>query len=428
MTVLPDARFRGSAWPDQTVFWQVYPLGFTGAPVRPRVDTERVPTPRLRHLLGWLDHWQALGCGGLLLGPIFTSTSHGYDTTDHLCIDPRLGTETDFDALVTACRARGIRLVLDGVFNHVGAAHPRYQRALQNQTAAENRLFRIDWTSGTAVPADFEGHGDLIALNHSAPEVIDLVATIMTTWLKRGIDGWRLDAAYAVPPEFWAAILARVRESFPQAWFLGEMIHGDYADYVAVSGIDSVTQYELWKASWSSLVDANFYELDHALGRHNQLLTSFIPQTFIGNHDVTRIATRVGPERAVLAMAILATVGGIPSIYAGDEDGFTGTKYERFGGDDEIRPPFPPDPADLPLDGSGMRQHHRELLTLRRQRPWLVQAHTETLALTNTRYAYAALGDTDQRIDVILDLDPLVAEISQGGEPLWSYRPPPSAG
>ena len=94
----------------------------------------------------------------------------------------------------------------------------------------------------------------------------------MTHWLRRGADGWRLDAAYAVPDRFWAQVLPRVRQSSPDAWFVGEVIHGDYPAPCPRSAFDSVTQYELWKAIWSSLNDGNFHELDQALVRHNEFL------------------------------------------------------------------------------------------------------------------------------------------------------------
>lgn len=413
---------RAPAWSDHAIFWHVYPLGFTGAPIRPADDSERDLTHRLRHLIGWLDHLVELGCNALLLGPVFASTTHGYDTTDHFTIDPRLGDDADFDALVEACRLRGIRLVLDGVFNHVGSSHPLYRVAVSGRDADENRYFRIDWSDGTPRSADFEGHGDLVALDHNSPAVVDLVVDVMVHWLRRGIDGWRLDAAYAVPTEFWAQVLPRVRAEFGDAWFLGEMIHGDYAAYVHDSGLDSITQYELWKAAWSSLADVNFFELDHALSRHNALFDTFVPQTFIGNHDVTRIATQVGAERAVLAAALLATVGGIPSIYAGDEDGFTATKRETWGGDDDIRPLFPATPADLHPLGLPMRRQYQSLLALRRRHAWLVHARTETVSLTNGAYVYDVVGTEGQRLRVSLNLEPVHATITHDGETLWSYR------
>ena len=170
----------------------------------------------------------------------------------------------------------------------------------------------------------------------------------MTHWLDRGADGWRLDAAYAVPPSFWAQVLPQVRERHPEAYVVGEVIHGDYARVVTESGIDAVTQYELWKAVWSSLNDGNLHELAHALGRHDGFLDTFVPLTFVGNHDVTRIASRLtDPRHLPHALAVLFTVGGTPSVYAGDEQAFTGVKEDRAGGDDAVRPPFPETPAGL---------------------------------------------------------------------------------
>ncbi len=105
-------------WVEHAVFWQIYPLGFTGAEADAR-DRAGV-VHRLGHIKSWLDYAVELGASGLLLGPIFASSTHGYDTVDYFQIDPRLGDEADFDALIEAAHARGLRVVLDGVFNHVG--------------------------------------------------------------------------------------------------------------------------------------------------------------------------------------------------------------------------------------------------------------------------------------------------------------------
>lgn len=388
-------------WFEHAIFWQVYPLGFTGAPVRPSGDHERQLTHRLRHLENWLDYQQELGTNGLLLGPVFTSSTHGYDTTDHYSIDPRLGDDEDFDHLVAACRERGIVVVLDGVFNHVGDQHPLYQAALRNgPDSDEAKLFRIDWSHEPPQAANFEGHGSLVALNHDEPATVDLVADVMRHWLRRGIGGWRLDAAYAIRPEFWRGVLDRVRPEFGEAWFLGEMIHGDYADYVARSGIDSVTEYELWKATWSSLKDRNLFELDWALQRHNGFCDAFVPQTFVGNHDVTRVATLVGQDDVIAALAVLFTVGGIPSIYAGDEQGFEGTKFERLGGDDEVRPTFPATPAGLSPLGADVHRLHQQLIGLRRRKPWLVHARTATIELRNEFIHYRVEGGEGDWLEV----------------------------
>jgi glycosidase len=242
--------------------------------------------------------------------------------------------------------------------------------------------------------ATFEGHHQLVVLNHEEPEVHDYVAQAMIYWLDRGAAGWRLDAAYAVPASFWAKVLPVVRDAHPDAWFLGEMIGGDYAAYAADSGLDSITQYELWKAIWSSLNDPNFYELAWTLDRHNHVLDAMMPQTFVGNHDVTRLASRLNDERHFgHALAVLLTVGGIPSIYYGDEQAFRGVKEERAGGDDEIRPAFPASPAELPPDGWPAYRLHQRLIGLRRRHPWLTRAQTTVEHLANETIAIRAAAD-----------------------------------
>lgn len=376
-------------WTDHVVWWHVYPLGALGAPIREGHDEAH----RLPRLLGWLDYLTALGANGLQLGPIFASTSHGYDTLDFHRVDPRLGDDADVDALVAACHERGVKVMLDGVFNHVGVEHPLFRQALeQGPDSDAARLFRIDWSDpANPRPALFEGHGGLVALDHDAPQVADLVADVMLTWLRRGIDGWRLDAAYAVPPAFWARVLPRVRAEFPDAWFVGEMIHGDYAGYVRESGLDAVTEYELWKSTWSSVQTRNFFELAWTLKRHNEFLDAFLPMTFVGNHDVDRIATKVGDDGAALALVVLLTVGGMPSLYYGDEQAFRGAKTDGWGGDDEVRPALPDTPDGLAPLGAWMYRLHQDAIGLRRRHPWLAHARTREVSLENERFCYEAV-------------------------------------
>ena len=269
-----------TSWADHAVLWHVYPLGFTGAEPIALPESEPV-RHRLRHLEAWLDYAVELGCNGLLLGPLFASQTHGYDTVDHFRIDARLGDDGDFDDLVAAADRRGLRLILDGVFNHVGRGFPAFRAAAAGGAGTP----AARWFKRTRDGRDFavfEGHGQLVELDHDEPAVLSYVIEVMTHWLGRGAGGWRLDAAYAVPPSFWAKAVPAVREAFPGAWFLGEMIHGDYAAYAAEAGLDSITQYELWKAVWSALNDRNFFELDHALGRHNAFMDGELAQTFVG--------------------------------------------------------------------------------------------------------------------------------------------------
>lgn len=398
-------------WSRHAIFWGVFPLGFTGAE-DVLDDAGQEPAHRLRGLLGWLDHLVELGCNGLLLNPLFASMSHGYDTLDYFRIDPRIGDLDDFDALVAGCHQRGIRVVLDGVFNHVGRGYPGLDAV----------------TTGEV----FEGEQQLVELDHADPAVQQLVRDVMAYWLERGVDGWRLDAAYAVPAEFWTTVIPPVREKFPESWFLGEMIHGDYAAYAETAGLDSITQYELWKAMWSSIETANFFELEHTLGRHAELLDKgLVPFTFLDNHDTTRIASQIGdPRHWGHAIALLLFLPGIPSLYYGDELGLTGIKEERLGGDDAIRPALPGSPGEIEDVNAGVLELYRRLIAFRRRNPWLTDARIETSDVTNTYLRIAATprsGDTDQaRFTLVLNLsdDPTglpdgaeLIETSHAGEP-----------
>ncbi|MCO5996973.1 alpha-amylase family protein [Actinoallomurus rhizosphaericola] len=400
-------------WSDHAIWWHVYPLGFTGAERR-ALPPGAPPVPRLSRLEGWLDYLIDLGCNGLALGPVFASETHGYDTVDHFRVDPRLGTEQDLLRLIERASERGVRVLLDGVFNHVGRGFPAFADvAAHGPRSRYASWFRPAPGGGYET---FEGHHRLVALDHDEPEVADYVTEVMTHWLERGVSGWRLDAAYAVPPRFWRTVTGRVRARFPGAWLMGEVIHGDYAAYVTDGGLDSVTQYELWKAIWSSLNDRNLFELAWALKRHNTLLETFAPYTFVGNHDVTRIASRLDdPRHLEHALVILCTVGGIPAIYSGDEQAFRGIKEEREGGDDAIRPAFPDDPAELSGQGRPHYRLHQDLIGFRRRHPWLVRARTTVTALTNTVLVYMA-AEGDEGVAVALNAadDPAEADLSAG--------------
>ncbi|MBK8460696.1 MAG: alpha-amylase family glycosyl hydrolase [Micropruina sp.] len=394
-------------WQSTVIWWHCYPLGF--------VKAEDTAVHEVRHRLGqltnWLDYLIDLGCNGLLMAPIFASNSHGYDTLDHYRIDSRLGDDSDFDELMWKAKERGIRVLLDGVFNHLGRDHEIVQRALAaGPDTAEGRWLR--WVDG--YPRVFEGHEPLVELDLSYPPVIDYVAGVMNHWLDRGIDGWRLDAAYAPGAANWRPIVERVKQRHPDCWLLGEVIHGDYAEFVAESGVDSVTQYELWHAIWQSLNDGNFFSLDHSLGRHRRFCESFRPQTFVSNHDVTRVASRLEDQRHIAHAALLLTLlPGIPSIYAGDEHRFTGVKLDAPRGDDAVRPPFPDTPDGLLPWGADTFELYQRLLGLRRRHSWLVDGVVSTRALTNESVVVIVEGP-DEVLELALNASDHPVELPAG--------------
>ncbi|HST83037.1 MAG TPA: alpha-amylase family protein [Kineosporiaceae bacterium] len=398
-----------STWSDHAIWWQLHPISFLdGEPSA--LDAAAPPVHRLGGLVAWLDYVVELGCNGLALGPIFASESHGYDTVDHYRIDSRLGTDQDFDDLVAACHQRGVKLLLDGVFNHVGRGFAAFQDVLtQRGSSGYLPWFRIDLEADGPDGfgyADFEGHHNLVALNHDEPKVQEYVAGVMSHWLARGADGWRLDAAYAMPLAFWRRVTELVRRDHPDAWLVGEVIHGDYSGFVQDGGLDSVTQYELWKAIWGGLNDRNFFELAHALGRHDEFAAEFRPLTFLGNHDVTRLASKLDdPRHVAAALAVLFTVAGTPSIYAGDEQGFQGVKYDRADGDAQVRPAFGATPAELAPYGWPTYRLHQDLIGLRRRHPWLIRAQSQVLHLANETLAYRCVDpDGGPGLAVLLNI------------------------
>lgn len=328
-------------------------------------------------LARWLDHVADLGCGAVLLTPVHHSTSHGYDTVDAFRLDERLGTERDFDRFVDECHGRDLRVILDGVFNHVGRQFPR-----------------TEWLSGRL----WEGHAELPTLDHDNPEVLEWATAVARHWLDRGTDGWRFDVAYSIPTPFLAELTRNIKRSHPDAFLFGEMIRGDYRRLVAGTALDAVTQYELFKAIWSSLNDHNLWELAWALERHAGFSVSFPPVTFLGNHDVTRIASTLhDPRHADLALAVLFTVPGIPCVYYGDEFAWKGVKGKGAGGDDALRPALP---AQVPGNVGGLLDLHREWIAFRRSHPELTDAELSVLDRTNTTITYRT-GTTTVRLDTV---------------------------
>ncbi|MFP7761450.1 alpha-amylase family protein [Marisediminicola sp. LYQ85] len=390
----PPTAHRTPDWVAHSIWWHIYPLGFAGADTTgvdrtPPADAARANA--FERMSAWLDYALELGVSGILLGPVFTSETHGYDTTDYFEIDPRLGSMDDFRAFCADARGRGIRIMLDGVFNHVGRSFPPFERAQAG--GEELSWFRPIEGGDDASPRfeNFEGHDALVALNHNAPAVRDLVVDVMNHWLDAGADAWRLDAAYAVPSDFWAEVLPRVRAAHPDVFVAGEVIHGDYAQLVVEGTLDAVTQYEAWKATRNSIAERNFFELAWTLERHNEFLDTFVPFTFVGNHDVTRLGSAVAEEPNLPhALVVLFTIGGTPAIYYGDEQGFVGEKEDRAGGDDAVRPAFPDSPAELADEGWPLYRVHQELIGLRRRAPWLHSARATALHTANTVFVYEA--------------------------------------
>ena len=194
-----------------------------------------------------------------------------------------------------------------------------------------------------------------------------------------------------------------MREQFPGAWFVGEVIHGDYVAYVEESGLDSLTQYELWKAIRNSIEERNWFELAWSLQRHDEFAAAFLPLTFLGNHDVTRVASAItDPRHLSHAVAVLFFVAGAPVVYSGDERGLTGTKEDREGGDDAVRPQFPRSPTDWPR--TEVFHRYQEVISFRRRHPWLARARVTATELSNEAVLLTATGADGEHATLALNL------------------------
>ncbi|HEV2148577.1 MAG TPA: alpha-amylase family glycosyl hydrolase [Longimicrobiaceae bacterium] len=333
-------------WATDAVFYHLYPLGAFGAPARN--DLHSTPEPRLAQLHDWIPHLRELGIGALYLGPLFESTTHGYDTADYHHVDRRLGTDATLAELVTALHRAGIRVVLDGVFHHVG----RDFWAFRDLRAQGERSPYRDWFAGVDFrrrsphgdPFAYEGwrgHYDLVKLNLRNPAVREHLLGAVERWVRDfGVDGLRLDVAEDVDPRFLEELAAFCRRLRPDFWLLGEAIHGDYRRLANAAMLDSATNYEVYKGLHSSHNDRNYFELAYALGRQfgkHGIYAGLPLYNFADNHDVNRVASVLRePAHLYPLHALLFTIPGVPSVYYGSEWGIPGRK--KRGDDRPLRP------------------------------------------------------------------------------------------
>jgi glycosidase len=333
-------------WAPDSIFYHVYPLGLCGAPARN--DFGAAPVERLERLTGWLEHIRALGCNALYLGPVFESTAHGYDTADYWHLDRRLGTDETLRRFVAAAHAAGLRVVLDGVFNHVGRDFWAFRDIQANGAGSPYRDWfaglRFDGSSPFGDPFAYEswqGHFDLVKLNLANPAIREHLFGAVESWLRDfDIDGLRLDAADVVDLDFQRALASLCRGIKPDFWLVGEVVHGDYRRWVNPQTLDSVTNYEAYKGLYSSLADHNYFEIAYTLNRQfgpGGMYAGLPLYNFVDNHDQDRVAGRLDQSRLLYPLyALLFTMPGMPSIYYGSEWGMNAKR--RPGDDSPVRP------------------------------------------------------------------------------------------
>lgn len=331
-------------WFNEACIYQIYPLGMCGAPQ----DNDGNPEPRILRVLDWVEHIKALNMSAVLFNPVFQSDRHGYDTRDYLTLDCRLGTNEDFAAVCGALHAAGLKVMLDGVFNHVGRGFWAFRDVQEKKWASPYKeWFHLDFGGDTQYHDGFwyegwEGHNELVKLNLQNPAVVEHLLEAVRRWVQEfEIDGLRLDVAYSLPPEFLAALRRFTGELKPEFALVGEALHGDYNRWMNDAACHSVTNYECYKGLWSSFNSSNMFEIGHSLARQ------FGPEpwtlykgkhllAFLDNHDVERIASILSdPAHLRPAYGLLFGMPGVPAVYYGSEWGIAGKKCE---GDAALRP------------------------------------------------------------------------------------------
>ena len=338
------------SWFEDSLVYQIYPLGLLGAPFENSHNGEVVH--RLPALAGWIGHLKRLGVTCVLLNPVFQSGSHGYDTWDFLTVDRRLGTNDDLSDLVAAFHAAGIKVALDTVLNHVGRDFWAFSDVREKrQVSPYAGWFNIDWGRDNQFGDGFsyecwEGAQNLAKLNHRDFGCNDMCVDVIRTWEREfDIDGLRLDVAYCLDLGFLGYVRQVADELSAKRGqkflLVGECLHGDYNRWMNDGACDSVTNYEAYKGLWSSVNAGNMHEIAYALERQSgshpwDLYTGKHLLDFLDNHDVPRIATRLDDRRHLRPLwGLLFGMVGVPCIYYGSEWGIEG---EQKHGDYELRP------------------------------------------------------------------------------------------
>ena len=416
-----------STWYERGVFYHMYPLGMTGAPKHN--DATEV-TNRFKELDKWIPHIRSLGCSAIYIGPVFESASHGYDTRDYKLVDRRLGDNDSFRNFVAQCHQEGIKVIVDGVFNHTGLEFFAFKDIQEKRRDSPYKDWykgvNFDWQSPCGDSFGYEawqGHFELPCLNLFNPDVRSYLFDVIRFWIDEfDIDGIRLDCANVLDFNFMKEMRSRTETMKEDFWLMGEVIHGDYSRWVNSEMLHSVTNYELHKSLYSGFNDHNFFEIAHNVRRLEAIGRQLY--TFVDNHDEDRIATKLKLREHLFPIYIcLFTLPGIPSIYYGGEWGIEGKRTNTS--DEALRPA-------ISIDQEG--ELHCELTDLIAQ---LGQIHSQQeplhtgryqeLLLTNRQYAFARHGE-DSVIITAVNNDDEPAELTipvplQAGEAVNLLEP-----
>lgn len=387
---------KNMAWYDSAVFYHIYPLGLCGC----SKENTGIAEAHFDQLKQWAKHACDMGFTAIYIGPLFESVGHGYETTDYKKVDIRLGTNEDFRDFVDYCHGMGVKVVVDGVFNHVGRRFFAFEDLQKNREGSPYR----DWFCNVNFGANNEyndgfsyenwgGYNLLVKLNQRNPEVMQYLFDVIRFWIDTfDIDGIRLDAADVLDFDFMKRMryeTSRMKEDF---WLMGEVIHGDYSRWVNDETLHCVTNYELHKGLYSGHNDHNYFEIAHTIRRLNDICRGRRLYTFADNHDVERIYTKLNQkEHLKLVTLLVYTLYGIPSVYYGSEFGIEGNKEQ--GSDWNLRPYLDlSDFADAEKTNPVTALCAR-LGAMKKEYPELTYGEYKELHLTNRQFAYGRTLD-----------------------------------
>ncbi len=397
-------------WAYETSFYQIYPLGFCGAPFENDGKLEH----RILKVLDFIPHLQKLGVGAVLFNPVFESDTHGYNTRDYKKIDVRLGTNDDFKKVCNALHKKGIKVVLDGVFNHAGRGFFGFKDVCEKKWDSPYKdWFHISFDGNSAYNdglwyEGWEGNYDLVKLNLKNPQVADYLLESVKFWIDEfGIDGLRLDVAYCVDIDFIKRLRYETGNWKEDFFLMGEMIGGDYNRIMGDDTCHSVTNYECYKGMFSAMNSYNLFEIIHSL------LRQFGPEnwtlykgkhllSFADNHDVSRIASILSnPEHLKLIYTLMFGMPGIPTVYYGSE---WGEKADKSQGDPALRPAF-----DIPK-WNDLTDHIAALTRAQKGSKALNYGAFKSLVLTNRQCVFERETEGDRVLVAInIDENPFVA-------------------
>lgn len=402
-------------WAYESVFYQIYPLGFCGAPF----ENDGVLTPRIRKVIDWIPHIKNLGANAIYFSPVFESDTHGYNTRDFRKIDVRLGTNEDFADVCQALHKEGIKVVLDGVFNHVGRGFWAFQDVLEKRWDSPYKdWFHISFDGNSNYNdglwyEGWEGNYDLVKLNLCHPDVKQHIFDSIRTWVEEfDIDGLRLDVAYCLDENFVRELRAFCDSLKPDFFLVGEMLHGDYNRLMNDSMLHSATNYECYKGLFSSFNSMNMFEIIHSL------LRQFGPENwtlyrgkhllcFVDNHDVSRIASNLTNEQHLpLIYALCFGMPGIPCVYYGSE---WGAKANKSEGDPALRACF-----DAPVEND-LTAWISKLAAAKKASNALNYGDFRSVVLTNRQCIFERKTDSE-RVLVAINADnvPYTAHFDAG--------------